>query len=179
MPKRTDVDGRAFGLLGVSELILEERGPRGLSLRAIAGRMRMSLGSLCDHYGSRRRLMHLMCQMASQAWVKDLRCQVVDRGAQGFLPADDDGVLAARLWASWVELSRSDPELRGTVGDMRLEERAILAEATGERDDDVLDTWLAIADGLRYRIIAPVDPLDRDRALWLWARAVDGLSEAA
>lgn len=179
MPRLTDVDGRAYGLVGVAELILEERGPRGLSLRALAGRMRMSLGSLCDHYGSRRRVIHLLCQLASQAWVRELSRQVADRGVAGFLPADDEDVVAARIWASWVEISRSEPEIRGTVGDMRLEERSVLSLATGEVDDDVLDTWLALADGLRHRVIAPADPLPLDRAHRLWAQALTAERRAA
>lgn len=117
--------------------------------------------------------------MAGEAWLKDLRLAVAERGVRGFLPGTAEDVRQARVWASWIELSRSDPELRGCVADLRLEERSLLKAAVGVEDEDFLDMWLAVIDGLRHRVIAPVDALPLARAWELLERLVPHHSRAA
>jgi AcrR family transcriptional regulator len=175
MPHLIDVDSRTEDVRAAANRILATRGLGGLSLRAIAAEVRISLGSLTSHYDNRTRLMHLLVQLASRAWLEDIRYRMRGEGILAFLPADEDGVEDTRVWLSWCELGRSDPAIRGTVYDIRLDERVLLDRATREwfdehdakgagLDDDGLDIAHAVVQGLRQAICSLGDPMPVERA---------------
>ncbi|MGB0100318.1 MAG: TetR/AcrR family transcriptional regulator, partial [Nocardioides sp.] len=170
MPRHIDTNNRTGEVLRSADRILLERGITGLTLRAIAAETRISLGSLTSHYDNRRRLLHLLAMRSGHAWVTGIAERIWSDGVRAFLPATDDDsaeehdfqhtVAGTRVWLSWCELARSAPELRGTVGDVRLEERALLDRATERRlDVDDLDIALGLAHGLRAAVCAGDEPM--------------------
>lgn len=179
MPDLLDTWSRSEALLHEAEWLLLERGPRALTLRALARGAHISLGTLCDHYGTRSRLIHLLCQMAARRRYDDLARAVRDRGIDGLLPADQAELDRARVFASWTEIARASPDLRGDVVDLRLDERHLVRQCLHIDDDDVLDSVLALVEGLRHQALARVAPLSLARARDLLRRSVARLPEAA
>ncbi len=164
--------------------ILLERGLGGLTLRALASEARISLGSLTSHYENRPRLLHLLAQWSGDIWVSSISERVWTDGVLAFLPLDDDSpghsfeatIDGTRVWLSWCELARSNPDLRGTVRDVRGEERHVLDRATDRRlDTDALEVTLAIMHGLREAVCSGDEPMQLDRARSLLAGHVETL----
>jgi hypothetical protein len=92
-------------------------------------------------------------------------------GRPGLLPDDDDAVLHTRAWLAWVELGRSDPVVEIPVDRARREERGLLAETLDLRlGPDDLDIVLAVIEGLRAAISAPIRPLSPRRGRELLER---------
>jgi AcrR family transcriptional regulator len=159
------------------------KGPGGLTLRAMAAEVGISLGSLTSHYENRMRLLHLLCQVAGREWLRDVEERGGRHGPVGFLPRTPEDVVDTRVWLSWCELARSTPELTGTVRDVRLDERALLDDAlrrhlaAPQLDRDVLDLGLAVVHGLRVAVCAPVEAMPVERASELLTSHLDALVE--
>jgi len=179
MPQLINSAGRADDIRLAANYILATRGIGGLSLRAIASTVRISLGSLTSHFESRTRLIHLMVQLSSRAWLDSISYRTRSEGVLGFLPSDEQGAEETRVWLSWCEIGRSDPAIRGTIHDIRLDERALVRRVTStlledlghgreELADDDLDIAVAVIHGLRQAICAseaPMTPEDARRLL--------------
>ena len=173
MPRLIDTHARTVAVLDAAEQVIAERGLAGLSLRAIAAEARISLGSLTSHYESRGRLLHLLAQVAGRAWLEGLAERTARGGVADFLPATEDDVQDIRVWLSWCELARSDPQLRGRVRDVRREERLLVDRCTDHRlDTDALDVAVALLDGLRIAVCSAESPMPSERARELWLRQV-------
>jgi len=97
-------------------------------------------------------------------------------GVAGFLPRDDDTLLLTRAWLGWCELCRSEASLAEIVARARRQEVTMLAEAHAHRlSRPDLDVLMAVVDGLRHAVCAPVRPMPRERACDL----LTGVSAAA
>jgi hypothetical protein len=86
-------------------------------------------------------------------------------GTDAFLPGDDETLRWTRAWLAWCELGRSEPWLADTIAALHGREREALAQVPelkpGEPDLDVL---VAVLDGLRFVVCAPIDQMPLDRA---------------
>jgi AcrR family transcriptional regulator len=174
MPRLIDNDHRTQSILLGANRILAEHGLGGLTLRAIAAEVRISLGSLTSHYESRSRLLHLLAQLAGRAWLDSVAGRIWADGVLAFLPGSEEVIADTRVWLSWCELARSAPELRGTVQDVRLDERALLSRTLEHRlDSDALDITLAAIHGLRQAICAGDESMPLDHACAVLADHVE------
>jgi hypothetical protein len=99
------------------------------------------------------------------------------RGVLAFVPGDAEEVLDARAWLAWLELWRSDESLTTALSGVRLEERALLAEALDYRaDTDDLDALGALIDGLLTAVCVPGDPMPIARAADILQRHLPDLA---
>lgn len=131
--------------------------------------------SLLQHYGNREHLIRVAAFRTSRTRLRDIERRRDYEGILAFLPADDDGVVAAREWLAWCELWRAEPSIGGAMSDAHEWERALLASTLdyGPADgDDLVDRATALVEGLRARICLPERPLPLPRARELLRRSV-------
>ena len=184
MPRLIDTESRTGAVVAAINDVLARDGVGGLSLRSIARASGVSTSSLLHHFDRRERLLRVAAHVTGRARAHRIDVRTRSEGAGAFLPRDAEEVLDERAWLAWLELWRSEPTLSDVIADARLDERALMAEtldyavATGD-----LDALLALLDGLRAAICAPVHPLPLDRSQellgrWVAARQVAGLQGA-
>ena len=165
MPQLIDPYTRTGALVLAVNTILVERGVFGLTLRTIGRESGISPGSLLHHFGHRERLLGVVAYQTGAALLADIEGRLVWHGVGAFLPGDDDGVLLARAWLAWCELWRSEEWLTHDVEQCRAKERRMMAEAHefGVARPD-LDLLMAVVDGLRVAVCAPVRPMRPSQA---------------
>jgi AcrR family transcriptional regulator len=172
VPRLIDSYTRTGAMVLAINHILVTQGFFGLTLRTIARESGISTGSLLHHFGHRERVLGVAAYQTGRSLLSEIGSGVVRHGVEAFLPMDDEGVLLTRAWLSWCELWRSEDWLTETVGDLRAQERGMLAEA---HDFQVvradLDLLVALVDGLRVAVCAPVRPMPPAGARALLAAA--------
>jgi AcrR family transcriptional regulator len=171
MPRLIDTDSRTGAVVAAINHVLARDGAAALSLRSIARESGVSASSLLHHFGSREHLLRVAAARTGRARVRDIDRSSITRGVLAFLPADPDEVVDTRAWLAWLELWRSDESLVNAVGDVRLDERALIAEVLDYRaDKEDLDGLLALIDGLLTAVCAPVRPMPLTRAVGILRR---------
>jgi AcrR family transcriptional regulator len=180
VPRLIDAYSRTGALvLGINSILVTD-GVFGLTLRTIARETGISTGSLLHHFGHRERVLGVVAHQTGLALLDDIRTRVYAEGVEAFVPGDDDGVLLTRAWLAWCELWRSEDWLTVTVGDIRREELADLAELHHYRlARPDLDLLTAVVDGLRVAVCAPVRPMPPGRARALLSSAATAALERA
>lgn len=155
-----DTSSRTDALVVAVNSILVTQGVFGLTLRSIARESGVSAGSQLHHFDRRERLLGVVAHRTGVRLLHEIQSRSYVEGVAAFLPGDDDGVLLTRAWLAWVELWRSETWLVEIVGDLRRRELRMLAE-THEfrlvRPD--LDVLMAVVEGLRVALCAPVRPM--------------------
>jgi AcrR family transcriptional regulator len=165
MPRLIDTQSRTGAVAEAINRVLSRDGASGLSLRTVARESRVSTSSLLHQYGSREHLLRVTAGWTGRARIREIDRRTLVRGVAAFLPVDDDDVLDDRAWLAWLELWRTDNGLLTAVEDVRLDERALLAELFDYRlDRDALDALVALIDGLLVAVCAPIRPLALGRA---------------
>jgi AcrR family transcriptional regulator len=160
MPRLIDPYTRVGAMVLAVNNILVTQGVFGLTLRTIARESGISTGSLLHHFGHRERVLGVAAYQTGCSLLSEIDSGQIWHGVEAFVPGEDEGVLLTRAWLSWCELWRSEEWLTETVGDLRARERRMLAEA---HDFQVvradLDLLVALVDGLRVAVCAPVRPM--------------------
>ena len=152
--------------------ILATQGIPGLTLRGIARESRISTGSLLHHFESRERILCVAAHQTGRALLAEIESGVIWHGVPAFLPSDDDTLRLTRAWLGWCELWRSEASLVEIVGSVRRQELAMLAEAHEHRlSRPDLDLLIAVVEGLRHAVCAPVGAMPGSRARELLAAA--------
>lgn len=173
MPMLLDADARTHTLVRAINAILAELGPAGLTMRRIADRSGVSTSSIVHHLGSREHLLRVAAATTGRARIATMTAESVTDGILTFLPRSDDEVLDARTWLAWLELWRCEDFLGRWIAESRSDEMALLARLSGYRmSRPDLDAALALIEGLRVAICAPIRPLRREDArqiLATWA----------
>jgi AcrR family transcriptional regulator len=147
-------------LLVAINRVLATDGVAGLTVRRVAEEQNMAPSTLVHHYGGKERMVGIGARemvRARHAW---LASRSVSHGPFGFLPIDDDSLVAVRAWAGWLELWRSEDHLEELFRDARDDELALLADAVDHalgRED--LRGLQALVDGLYDALAEPVRPL--------------------
>jgi AcrR family transcriptional regulator len=180
VPRLIDPYTRTGAMVLAINSILVTEGVFGLTLRTIAREGGISTGSLLHHFGHRERVLGVAAYETGCALLGEIGWGAVGHGVETFLPGNDEGILLTRAWLSWCELWRSEDWLTQTVGDLRARERRMLAEAhdfqVGRGD---LDLLVAVVDGLRVAVCAPVRPMPPADARTLLAGASRAALERA
>ena len=177
MPTLFDTETRTDTLVRAVNDILIESGPAGLTIRNIAKVSRVSPASIYGHMGSREHLLRVAAVRTSRARIDDLRRESHLGGVLAFLPGDSEGVLDTRAWLAWLELWRSEDFLARWVAESRDSELSVLATITNyEWRRPELDELLALVDGLRVAICAPLRPMRLETAREILAARCHTLS---
>jgi len=176
VPRLIDTRTRTGTLVDATIRILATRGIPGLTLRGIARESRISTGSLLNHFESRERILCVAAHQTGASLLAEIESGQIWHGVSGFLPGDDDTLVLPRAWLGWCELCRSEAPLAEIVARARRDELTMLAEAHEHRlSRPDLDVLMAVVDGLRHAVCAPVRPMPRDHAREL----LTGVSAAA
>jgi AcrR family transcriptional regulator len=181
VPRLIDRDVRTTDMVVGVNRVLVARGIPGLTLRAIARESGISTGSLLQHFESRERILRIAAHRTGRTLIGAAESDSLWIGIDAFLPGDDETRRLTRAWLAWCELWRSDPTLEQTVTDLRdreLTALAVLHEHRLGRPD--LDALVALLDGLRAAVSAPVRamPVERAREV-LGAAATAALDSSA
>lgn len=171
MPQLIDTRSRAGTLASAANDLLVTDGIPGLTLRKIATVSRVSAGSILHHLGDKNRLLSLSAGLTAQAFQDEIERRRWLEGVGAFLPEADDDVLITRAWLAWVELARSDDAVEPPVTRALQSQRELLAgtlDHSLQRED--LDLTVAVIEGLRAAICAPVRPMPPRRARALLLR---------
>ncbi len=148
----------AFGLIA-------EGGHAALKLRAVAGRMGISQSWLSDRFGNRARMLAVATGVIGERWFTWISARSRYLGIAAFLPDDDEGVVATRVWLALVELGRVEEQTAWRVNHVRREERSLVRHLLGPAEPaQRVDELVALKDGLRAAIADPVAPLRPRRA---------------
>ena len=176
MPHLVDAISRTDDVTVAINHLIVERGVAGLSMRAIAGELRLGASTLYAHYGSREHMLRVAAHVTGKARLEFIRDRMHRDGARALLPEDDEDVLTARAWLGWCELGRTHDWLAPTVEEIRAFERAELARRYDYRlARAALDTIVALVDGLLVAICRPERPMPPGAARELLDRQVAGM----
>lgn len=160
MPVLIDTESRTGTLVQAINDVLTERGPAGVTLRLIARLSGVSPSSMLHHFGSREHLLRVAAGRTGRQRIASLRVEAITDGVLAFVPRSDDEVLDTRAWLAWLELWRCEQFLGRWIAEARADELALLARVTGYRlTRPELDAALALIDGLRVAVCAPVAPM--------------------
>jgi AcrR family transcriptional regulator len=165
MPMLIDIESRAGVLVRAINDVLIEHGPAGLSLRRISKFSGVSTSSMLHHLGSREHLLRVAAATTARQRLQHLLLESERDGVLAFLPRDGDELLDTRAWLAWLELWRSEDFLARWIAENRDEEIALLAARTDyglSRHE--LDGRMALIEGLRVAVCAPVRPMRLDVA---------------
>ena len=158
-------------VIGVNA-VMEDSGPKGLTLRGIARELRGSPSTLLHHYGNLDELLRLAAWETADDRIRDIEASTRSLGIAGFLPELPYDVVSARTWLGWLELARTHDGVAAAIADERAQERALIDSTLDTGLDpvvreEVINTLQALVDGLLIGLCAPHDPLsiERGRAL--------------
>jgi hypothetical protein len=156
VPRLIDSHTRTGAMVLAINHILVTQGVFGLTLRTIARESGFSTGSLLHHFGHRERVLGVAAYQTGRSLQSEIGSGAVRHGVEAFLPMDDEGVLLTRAWLSWCELWRSEDWLTETVGDLRAQERGMLAEAHDFQGSVPTSTcWWHSSTGCESRCVRP------------------------
>jgi AcrR family transcriptional regulator len=173
MPMLIDTDSRTAALVWAINETLTDLGPQGLTMRRIADTSGVSTSSILHHLGSREHLLRVAAGLTCGGRITALDAESETDGALAFLPRSDDEVLDTRAWLAWLELWRCEDFLGRWISEGRAEEIALLARVTDYRlTRPDLDAALALIDGLRIAVCAPLRPMRRDEARQILATSL-------
>jgi AcrR family transcriptional regulator len=165
MPMLIDTESRVDTLVRAVNDVLIEHGPAGLSLRRIAAFSGVSTSSMLHHLGSREHLLRVAAGWTARERLRHFRAESRLDGILAFLPRNGDELLDTRAWLAWLELWRSEDFLTRWIVESREEELELLTALTGQQLlPTEPDGLLALIDGLRVAVCAPVRPLRLDAA---------------
>src|SRR3954470_21593201 len=165
MPILIDTENRTGILVQAVNDILIESGPAGLTIRNIAKVSGVGPSSIYEQMGSREHLLRVAAGRTTKARTASLRVESAIHGMPAFLPREPEEVLDTRAWLAWLELWRVEDFLSRWIAESRADERALLARATDyQLVRNELDELLALVDGLRTAICAPVEPMRLETA---------------
>ncbi len=175
MPRLIDTDLRTTDMVTGVNRVLAAHGIPGLTMRTIARESGISTGSLIHHFESRERILRIAAHRTGRALVSAAESDSLWIGLDAFLPGDEETRRLTRAWLAWCELWRSESWLESTVGELRARERDSLAELHERpRSDPALDLVVAVLDGLRGAVCAPVAAMPVARARALLRTAAEG-----
>jgi AcrR family transcriptional regulator len=176
MPRLIDTESRTGTVVAAINDILAREGVGGLSLRSIARTSGVSTSSLLHHFDSREHLIRVGASVTGRARARRIDLRTRSEGSGAFLPRDGEELLDERAWLAWLELWRSERSLSEVIATARLDERALLAETLDYAvAADGLGALLAVLDGLRAGLCAPVGPLPLDVSREVLGRFVAAL----
>ncbi len=151
--------------------LLAESGATGVSLRRIADRREVSVGSLTNRWGTRDRMLHIAINEFRARWNYLMGGLSWTDGLMALLPLSEDEVDDCRVWLAFSDLASTDEVIAECVADQRREERELVTALVRRRGDDdsadlVVDLVIAVVDGLRAALCSPSPmPLARARQL--------------
>jgi AcrR family transcriptional regulator len=178
MPRLIDTGTRTGTMVEATMRILATRGAPGLTLRGIARESRISTGSLLHHFESRERILGVAAHRTGRAHLDEIESGILWHGVQGFLPGDEETRLLTLAWLGWCELWRTEETLVEIVAEVRRQEMTMLAEQHEHRlSRPDLDVLVAVIDGLRLAVCAPIGAMSFTRARDLLAATSAAASE--
>jgi len=170
--RRTAEDARAEALAAARGLLLE-KGPQGVTLKAVAAVVGVTHANLLHHFGSagvlQSELMTMMVKEltdAMQAGVAKVRSGETGRGALVDLTFDTFGPGGAGHLAAWLVLNRETDHLEPIGAVVRDLARAITPAGTGGPVEKVIlmSTMLAFADAVIGPYLRDMLGMDVDAA---------------
>ncbi len=154
MPKTLDAGSRTESLVDSLLVLVAESGLSAPSSREIAQRTRLSMGTLAHHYGTRQRLIEVLCWRVVVRLKADTGARVAHDGLAGLLPDPDDdgsGVLH-RAWVALEELARSSQHVATSLRELDAHDAYLLDTLAPAASQAQREAALAALHGLRLRI---------------------------
>ena len=161
MPRLIDSDERAAALAEACDRLLEQRGPEGLTWRAISCASGVSTSSMRHQLQDRERLLRVCAHVSATARTAALTTAIIHFGPLGVLPRDHDDLPATRTWLGWLELGRTDPPIGRWLQRACGQQLAVLGRSLDHRvpATSLLEVQ-ALIDGLRVALCLPGSTLD-------------------
>jgi AcrR family transcriptional regulator len=147
--------------------VINEQGLGGLTVRALADWMGVTPASVSQRT-SRDQLVADVVDQFCHRWLQWIDDREFEHGVISLLPTNDEELPGVRVWLALLELGRADERTGRRVAAARAEERTLLLRlAGGELSADEVDRLVAVVDGLRLAVCAPVEPMPVTRAMEL------------
>lgn len=157
--------------------LLAEGGWPAMTLAAVAGRGNMKRQSVAQWFGNVEAMREVVAWQYTRRWVRLLSAQLTplyrarESGdhptaatvARLLLPADDDGVVFARIWLAICEAGRSDPSIAAAATHGENEQLAMVSNWLPAATDPEIRALCALVTGLRAQLCA-AEPISRDDA---------------
>ncbi len=154
MPKLLDAGSRTESLTDSLLDLVTETGLTPPSSREIATRTRLSMGTLAHHYGSRQRLIEVLCWRVVVRIKHDTAVRTRVSGVAGLLPdpADPDSVQVHRAWVALQELARCSVHVATSLRELDAHDAYLLATTAPAASPERRAMALAVLHGLRLRL---------------------------
>lgn len=179
MPRLIDPRTRVDDITAAVVHLLDTEGAGALSLRRIAGVLRLSPSTLLFHLDSTHRILDLVAKRLGDALVEELACSVRWRGMEAVVP-DDDRLPEVRAWLGLAELARADADREAGVDRIRADLRAVIGHAAGLPHDDVgRDVLAALVHGLWVARCSRTAPMTEERGRQIVGHACAALGVGA
>jgi AcrR family transcriptional regulator len=165
MPYLMDTRDRVEVLTDAAIHLIETDGVTALTVRKLAGVMRLSPSTLTSHLTDKHRMIDLVTKTVGSRLVRSLELGAIRHGILGFVPEDED-LRLVRAWLAMSELARADDQLGGGIAHIERELRDALASVARVPASDTLtlDALAAVVTGLWTARCDRVEPSSAGRA---------------
>jgi hypothetical protein len=147
--------------------LIDESGMSGLTLQGLAAWLGVTPAAV-SHRTRKDQLSSVVVDRFRRRWLWWIETRLREHGVLALLPTEEGDVPGLRVWLAIIELSRDNEAVARCVSEVRAVELAHLARLTMSGDDD-LTRLMALIDGLRLALCAPLDPMPVERAMHLLA----------
>jgi AcrR family transcriptional regulator len=142
--------------------LLRAHGAAGLTIRRIATDCEMSIGWLTNRFENKDRMISLITMTVGERWLQWITSRVDEMGTLALLPDSDDEIPAVNVWLTLLDLGRIHEGVGAQTAAVRAQERAWAATLlrtgpTHYPSPDDINATIALVDGLRVALCAPVD----------------------
>jgi AcrR family transcriptional regulator len=176
MPSLMNSADRVDHLVSAVVHLIETDGVEAVTIRRIAGVMRLSPSTLTSHLTDKRRMIDLVIKGVETRLTRSIRARSLRYAVCALIPDDEDLPLV-RAWLALTELARADDELSEVVasGDDELRDLVGRLARVRAADDPTLDALRAVVIGLWVARCAGADPMPTDRAIGVLRHACAAL----
>lgn len=159
MPKYGERSERTADITMTIVRIINDTGLQGVTMRNVAARCRMSLGTLTGHLGTRDRMLRVCGQELGRRRVERLADAVRREGLAAFVPTEELDLLLLRAWVAWRELARDDDGVAAAVSAVDDQEQTLLERAWSQQDPqatswEATEALWSVVLGLREEVLA-------------------------
>jgi AcrR family transcriptional regulator len=165
MPHLLDTHDRVEMLTDAAIHLIETDGVTALTVRRLAGVMRLSPSTLTAHLTDKHRMIDLVTKTVGSRLVRSIEFGGLREGISGFVP-EDEQLRLVRAWLAMSELARADDQLGSGAAGIEQDLRDALAAVARlrVRDTLTLDALVAVVNGLWRARCDRIEPIAATRA---------------
>ncbi len=135
MPYRMSPGERGDAVVAAVYGLIAEAGTDAVTMRAIAGRVGISVGTLANNFRYKAYLMKVATFDIGRDLTRDLDWRTRRNGLEGFLPHSADEVEAVGVWLALRSLGRVSPEVGDQVEGIDAAQRELLRLCLQQLED--------------------------------------------